>query len=448
MKHRTWALLYAGACCLVPMDFAQAWVLQGKRGGGGGSEMVIMLVSSSRTLPTSRILFSKPAIRMTATNEDRSSSSSSSKASYNTENDNDNNILEDSTGHINRDLAERIWNWEQERRSENNLPKVDYSVRSGLRLVDSTIDSILSTKTTTTNTRSKRVGGSSNNNNNLRGELIQEGLFALLDAMSHYREETHEEDFETYASQEIYRHLAQTLDEDGRPLRLPNGVKMVVDEANRLMAKGDPDGTKLTLVQVAAKLKIPIGRLQDYLRLAKATGQTLSMESTVEIYNPMLDEPTPAYRDQDEFELREGMLLDDGHMVHRNELVNEYMDKSMEREGDDEAWVREERIAAPLQDMIIDNDELSPDDFVLEEQARNNLYSLLSSTLEAEVLEVVRLYFGLDTGKAQTIEEISTKLGKSDKEVLALVEEALGKLRVAYFDSNGDEGLESVEDSV
>lgn len=445
-----WALLFAGPCCLLlqQLDFAQAaWSMHGReRGCGAAGSFGSFAKKESRTrlLPSSRSLLLLP-IEMTATNEDRSTSSSKRSSAGAPDKDND-NILEDSSGHINRDLAERIWNWEQERRSENNLPKVDYSVRSGLRLVDSTIDSILSTTATTSS--GNRGGGSSNSNrqnsrSNLRGELIQEGLFALLDAMSHYREETHEEDFETYASREIYRHLAQTMEEDGRPLRLPNGVKTVVKEANRLMAKGDEDGTKLTLAQVAAKLKIPVGRLQDYLRLAKATGHALSMESTVEIYNPMLDEPTPAYRDQDEFELREGMLLDDGHSVHRNELVNEYVDKSMEREGDDEAWVLEERIAAPLQDMIVDNDELSPDDFVLEEQARSNLYALLSSTLEAEVLEVVRLYFGLDSGKALTIEEIAHQTGKEDKEVLALVEEALEMLRAAYFDSNSAEGLDS-----
>jgi len=371
------------------------------------------------------------------------------------------NILEDSTGRINRDLAERIWNWEQERRRQNNLPKVQYSIRSGLRLLDSMVDAILHEEGSN---KRQIIGTNINKNSDLYGELIQEGLFALLDAMSSYRvtEGEHEEDFETYASREIYQHLAQSLEEDTRPIRLPKGVQAVVKEANRLMEQGDGGGTKLTLAQVAAKLDMQVGRLQDYLRLAKATGHALSMESTIEILHPMLDDKS-AYRDQDEWELREGMLLDDGRNQNavrpgqnrggedRGVLVDEYVDESMQTEGDDEAWVvQQERIAAPLQDMIVDQEELSPDEHILEEQERSSLAAFLASTLEPQVLEVVRLYFGLDSGKALTIQETAQELGKTDEEVLDLLRQGLGHLRAAYFDSNknnndnGGQGLDSV----
>jgi len=110
------------------------------------------------------------------------------------------------------------------------------------------------------------------------------------------------------------------------------------------------------------------------------------------------------------------------------------MDKSLQREGDDEAWVQQERIAEPLQDMIVDNEELLLDELVLEEQERIALTKFLSSTLDDEVLAVIRLYFGLDSGKALTVEETAKEMGKTDKEVLALVEEGLLKLRESYFD--------------
>lgn len=403
---------------------------------------MVVGVPSRRTSSSSRTTALLQPPHMTATDEDRRTNDDDDDG-YGDEND---NILEDAAGHVNRDLAERIWNWEQERRRERDLPKVEYSVRAGLRLLDATVDAILEGRRSSSS--SPRGGGTRSNGNssgdgNLHGELIQEGLFALLDCMGNYRgEEKHEEDFETYAGRELYQHLARSLDADVRPIRLPKNVKAVVKDANRLMAAGGEDGTKLTLAQVASKLNIPVGRLQDYLRLAKATGHALSMESTVEILNPMLDESAPAYRDQDEFERREGLLLDDGRAAHRDELVDGYVDESSQREGDDEAWVRDERIiAAPLQDMIVDPDEPSPDELALEEQERRDLAAFLSSTLEPPVLEVVRLYFGLDSGKALTVQETAQELGKTDKQVLDLLKEGLGELRTAYFDPKTENGV-------
>jgi len=129
------------------------------------------LCSSKAT--TSRITRTSGPRSMTAANEDRSAASE--------------NILEDSKGHINRELAERIWNWEQEHRSEKNLPKVEYSVRAGLRLVDSMVGEILRERSS----NNSRI--SDENNSNVHSDLIQEGLTALLmDAMSHYREEQNE----------------------------------------------------------------------------------------------------------------------------------------------------------------------------------------------------------------------------------------------------------------
>ena len=449
-RTRRW-LAVSGACVLLLWgagDVAHGWLLSSSSttsSHSSGPRWCFGSPNRHRFTTTGKRPHLVVVRRMTATQDNRSSSkdrtrtSSSSSSTRQQQDGNNNNILEDGTGHVNREMAERIWNWEQERRSENNLPKIEYSVRSGLRLVDSTIDSILSSNRGSGDSRNPQEDG--HNNSILRGELIQEGLFALLDAMSHYREEAHVEDFETYASREIHQHLSQSLEDDGRPLRLPNGIQTIVKEANRLMAEGW-DGTRPTLAQVAAKLEIPLRRLQDYLRLAKATGHTLSMESTVEIYNPLLDEATPAYSDQEEFELREGMLLDDGRTVHRDELVNGYVDTSMEREGDDEAWIREERIAAPLQDMIVDHEFPLPEELVLEEQERNRLYTFLSSTLDEEVLGVIRLYFGLDTGRALSVEEIANRMGKTELEVLSLVEQALSELRAAYFESNKDIGVE------
>ena len=121
---------------------------------------------------------------------------------------NDNNLMKDETGHVNRKLAENLWQWEQNSRQEKQLPKVEYSVRSGLRLVDQQVKELLS--------RQNNKGGWQNHiNSPLHADLVQEGLTALLDAMSHYREGGEEKkdlqghDFEAYAGRQIRQHLQQ-----------------------------------------------------------------------------------------------------------------------------------------------------------------------------------------------------------------------------------------------
>jgi RNA polymerase sigma factor (sigma-70 family) len=334
----------------------------------------------------------------------------------------ENNIIEDATGHVNRDLAERIWNWEQEHRLERNLPKLNYSVRAGLRLVDGLVEELLQKNTRRTEYNHHHHP----RNENLRGDLIQEGLIKLLDVMSRYRD-AHEQGFESYARKEISEHLAKSLDVEERPIRLPKGVKDVIQEAKRLMMESNESGTKMTVADVAKQLNIPEQRLMDYLRLARGT--TISMESTVEILDPFIDDPR--YSDQEEWELRQGMLLDDGRAVKKEQLVDEFLDET-DREGDDEAWIEQERIAGPLQDLIPDTEEPTPDDLMLQELIHDDLSNFVSSTLSPVKIEIIRLYFGLESGESLSVDDIARKIGKSSAEIQTLLEESLSELRQAY----------------
>ena len=334
------------------------------------------------------------------------------------------NILEDGQGHINRDLAERIWNWEQDRRKAEDLPKLDYSVRAGLRLVDSMVEEMSSSDSSS--------------------DLVQEGLTALLDAMSHYRK-NEDEDFETYARDHIRQRLDSTMDEDVRH-PLPMAVKSVVQQAKRLMneSKG------ASLVTIAEELNLPVERLQVYLRLAQHTGM-LSVESTVEILNPLLEDSTPAYRDQEDWELQQGKLLDDGKSVRRDELVDEYLDEMIEHEGDDEAWVQSEQIAGPLGSLIPDMSEPSPDDMILQELIRHDVSSFLDSSLDAKEVSVIRCIFGLDSGRPRSATETSKELGIEAHKVSNVLAGALEKLRKSYlskFIDDEDEDEEDIVDSV
>lgn len=355
------------------------------------------------------------------------------------------NILEDGDGHINRDLAERIWSWEEDRRRKENLPKLDYSVRAGLRLVDSIVEE-------------NQRGGS---NADSSSDLVQEGLTALLDAMGHYRHHEHE-DFESYAREHIRQRLATAVDEDARR-PLPKAIKSVVKEAKRLMSKRIEAGKPTTWAAVADDMKLPTETLVTYLRLAKRTG-TLSVESTVEIMNPMLEDGAPSYRDQDEWELQENKLLDDGQTVRKDELIDEYLDEMIEHEGDDEAWVQREQIAGPLSDIIPDTNEHLSDDNddnfqaddsilqdldILQDLIRTDLSSFLDSNLDPDEVKVIRLTFGLDSGTPQSATKTARELGITAHQVADRMASALSKLRGSYLTRfSPDEDDDEVEDSV
>jgi DNA-directed RNA polymerase sigma subunit (sigma70/sigma32) len=439
---------------------ATAWLPCDRASSGWQSRSLCTSTACTTAIRTTTHLFSARA------SIDSFSSSSSSSTNPNTlenrdssrdssnSNSNNYNILEDGAGHVNRDLAERIWDWEQQRRKSKNLPKVPYSVRAAMRLVDSVVEEAVNKRyriksmrnTQNTNGNGGNGGGNNNNNNNrndsekeLYSDLIQEGLSALLDVMSEYDDTATTTDsrnmaaadFEATARRHIRARLAAYLEQDSRPVRLPVAVKAVVKQAKSFMkSMYQATGREPTLSQVAEKMDLPVARLQDYLRLAR-TQSTLSMESTVEISNPAED-ASPAFADQDEWELQQGMLLDNGKTLQRDELVGEYKDKMLELEGDDEAWVLQERIAGPLQELIPDNEEPTPDDVALSEMIRHDMSEFLTSTLDPQEVQVVRLSFGLDSGKALSVSQTAKTISITKEEAAKLLQRGLEKLRASY----------------
>jgi RNA polymerase sigma factor (sigma-70 family) len=365
------------------------------------------------------------------------------------------NILEDRAGHINRDLAERIWSWEQERRTKEKLPKLEYSVRKGLRLVDSMVDDVLYRK-------KRRYDSTRRNDDDLRSDLVQEGLSALLDALSRYRQQKDGSDFESYARRHIHQQLQLSLEEGAeRPLKLPHAVQSVVKRAHKLVNRRIQEqrrgNTTTTGVSVAEELEIPPELLQKYLRLARSTSSSLSMESTVEIRH--LDKSV--YRDKEEWELYEGFLLDNGHSVAKDQLISEYLDETIELEGDDQAWVQQEQMAGPLPQVIPDTDEPSPDDLILQELIRTDLGTFLTSSLDPTEVQVVRLTFGLQEdsrrSRPQTMRETARALQIPDGQVSRVLARALDKLRASFnarfvdpgeYDYDDDDPDDYIVDSV
>ena len=93
-------------------------------------------------------------------------------------------------------------------------------------------------------------------------------------------------------------------------------------------------------------------------------------------------------------------------------------------------------------DLVIDKNHKSPDEDVLEDTMKQDIYSVLE-TLDEREQEVIRLYYGLDEGSEEmTLEAICETFGLTRERVRQVKEKALRKLRspakgqklVAYAD--------------
>ena len=351
-------------------------------------------------------------------------------------------------GKVNRLLAERIWNWEQESRQRIMLPKLEYSVRSGLRLVESLVQKEL-------------VDNEANQQDNWSAtELEQEGLTALLDAMRGFRDVKDENvDFEAYCRQKIRRHLRDCIGASRRPLKLPQNVLRTVQQARLLrQAIAREHNRKPTWGEVARDMGMPERVLQDYLRLA--VGRPVRMESTVEIHNPG---DSVAYADQDDWELEHGMLLDTGNSMDVSQVVEEFLDEQIEYEGDDQAWIlQHDDAAVPLSDIIVDAGIAAADETAFWVMIQSDVSSFLEAALDPLEVKAVRTFFGLDspdfkTGTGPSASKSSNnnslpftakQLHLSLKETKSLLQSCMRKLRDHYTthyvgDSVGEE-LESL----
>lgn len=228
-------------------------------------------------------------------------------------------------------------------------------------------------------------------------DLVQEGIIELMQAMTNYEKHARpQQSFETYA-----KHCIQLA-------------------------------------------------LEDYLwevKTATTGTQTnkpaLSMESTVEIADPL----ETHFKNQEEWEVREGL----------KEPVQDFVDKNDEYEGDDQMWIHQQQIAAPLRDMIPDGKEdsilnNSPDDLALMDMIRYNVDEVLSSTLEDVELQVIQMRFGLELEDlaAKTQKEVAYELGLSFSKIRKLQRQALEKLRTAYAEKyvDNDDNDDYWQDSV
>jgi len=331
-------------------------------------------------------------------------------------------ILEDEKGHINPELAQRIWKWEKQQRLNLDLPDFDnYSTRAGLRWVKEMVKNTLTSSNVASTTATTTTGSPNAQRRSLHDDLIQEGVIGLMEALKTFEQKAlPNESFESFAKTQIRIALeAFTLE--------------------RAKGMGTPTGT--------------------------GKRHPLSMESTVEIADPL--ETENYYYNQDEWEIREGLVLDNGKSVKREELVEDFLDEALQYEGEDQMWIQSQSVAAPLRDSIpesIDNSEdsimdgilkenqtTSPDDLALTDMILYNVDDFLGNTLEEIESQIIQMRFGLDDGTPKTLKEISYDLNLTVSKVRKLQKLALSKLRAKFTERyiSNDTGHEDFwEDTV
>jgi len=299
-------------------------------------------------------------------------------------------ILEDYEGHINPELAQRIWKWEKQQRLNLDLPDFqNYSTRAGLRWVKEMVEKTMRSSTVTSTT----TATPNNLRRSLYDDLIQEGVIGLMTALKTFEQKSRpNESFESFAKAQI-----------------EFGLEAFTIEREKGM--GTPTG--------------------------KGKRHPLSMESTIEIADPL--QTTTTFHNQDEWEIREGLLLDNGESVD---------DESLQYEGEDQMWIASQSVASPLRDSIpqIDDDEdsimdgifgdknsnTSPDDIALTDMIFYNVDDFLGNTLDEIESQIIQMRYGLDDGVAKTQKEISYDLNLTIREVRKLQKLALNKLRAKF----------------
>lgn len=356
-------------------------------------------------------------------------------------------ILDDGSGNINRDLAESIYNWEQQRREKSELPPFRFSARQGLRLVDEIAHELLSDwwneqQKTENPSYGERSVQDASVVDATYSDLVQDGVVALMHAMARYNGQPAE--FEQFARQSITQQLSRALAKQASPFRWPEQVVKKWRAAQ--MERGQfllDYGREPTVSELAQRLNMTTQQLEVYQQLSR---ESISMESTVEIYDPTL-EAFAKFADQDDWEQQQGHFLDQGDHVLADELVEDFVDETTQYEGEDEMWVHQEQIAAPLREVIPD-DENDPDNIVLGEMLRLGVNDLVERTLNRQERQLIRLRYGIGSTPAMSQHEVANLWSVPLHLVQRLEQKALWKLRESYKNRYVDSHDDSAEDSV